>query len=65
LGVGCVTTSPTPVITRLKLRKEDEGSKVDPMLFKIMVGKLMYMTTTRLGIMYGVSMISMFMETSK
>ena len=27
----------TPVITRLKLRKEDEGSKVYPTLFKRMV----------------------------
>jgi hypothetical protein len=28
--------SPAPVITRLKLIKEDEESKVDPTLFKIL-----------------------------
>ena len=57
--------TPIPVITRLKLSKEDEGSKVDPTLFKIMVGSLMYLTTTRPDIMYGVSMISSFMKTLK
>jgi hypothetical protein len=36
--------SPTPVITRLKLSKEDKGSKVDPTLFKRLVGSLMYLT---------------------
>jgi hypothetical protein len=55
----------TPVITGLKLRKEDEGSKVDPALFKRMVGNLMYLTTTRPDIMYGVSLISRFMKTTK
>jgi len=55
--------SPTLVITWLKLNKEDEGSKVDPTPFKRMVGNFMYLTTTRLDIMYGVSLISRFMET--
>ena len=36
--------APTPIITGLQLRKEDEGSKVDPTLFKIMVGNTMYLT---------------------
>jgi hypothetical protein len=49
----------------LKLRKEDKGSKVDPTLFKRLVGSLMYLTTIRPDIMYGVSLISRFMETPK
>jgi hypothetical protein len=53
------------VITGLKLSKEDEGSKLDPTLFKILVGSLMYLTTTRADIMYKVSLISRFMETPK
>ena len=54
--------SPTPVIRGLKLSKDDEGSTVDPMMFKRLVGILMYLTATRPDIMYGVSLISRFME---
>jgi hypothetical protein len=57
--------APTPIITGLKLRKEDKGSKVDPTLFKRLVGDLMYLIATRPDIMYGVSLISKFMETIK
>jgi hypothetical protein len=57
--------SPTPVITKLKLRKKDKGSKVDPAVFKRLVGSLMYLTTTRFDIMYGVSLISRFMKNPK
>lgn len=46
----------------LKLSKEDDGSLVDPKLFKMMVGSLMYLTTTSPDIIYGVSLISRFME---
>ena len=58
-------TFPTPVIIGLKLRKDDEGSTVDPMLFKRIVGSLMYLTTTRPDFMYGVILISRFMESPK
>jgi hypothetical protein len=57
--------TPTPVIIGLKLSKEDKGSKVDPTLFKRLVDSLMYLTMTRPDIMYGVSLISRFMETPK
>ena len=40
-------TAPTPVITGLKLSKDDEGLTVDPTLFKRLVGSLMYLTATR------------------
>jgi hypothetical protein len=55
--------SPTPVIMGLKLRKEEKESKVDPTLFKRLVGTLMYLTMRRHDIMYGVRLISRFMET--
>ena len=45
-------TSPTPVITSLILSKDDNGSTVDPMRFKRLVGSLMYLTKTRLDMMY-------------
>ena len=58
-------TTPTPIITGSKLSKDDDGLTVDPMLFKRLVGSLMYLTTTRPEIMYGVSLISRFMESPK
>ena len=58
-------TTPTLVITSLKLSKDDEGSTIDPTLFKRLVGILMYLTATRPDIMYGVSLISRFMESLK
>lgn len=54
--------TPTPVLTRTKLSKEDKGSNVDPTKFKKLVGSLMYLTATRPDIMYGVSLISRFMD---
>ena len=57
--------TPTLVITGLQLSKDDDGSTVDPMLFKRLVGSLMYLIATRLDIMYGVSLILRFMESPK
>ena len=56
---------PTPVIIGLKLSKDDDGSTVDPTLFKRLVGSLMYLTATIPDIMYGVSLISRFKESPK
>ena len=55
----------TPIATGTKLSKEDDGSKVDPTMYKRLVGSLMYLTTTRSDIMFTVSLISRFMETPK
>ena len=57
--------APTPVIIGLKLSKDDEGSTVDPTLFKRLIDSLMYLTMTRPDIMYGVSLILRFMESPK
>ena len=47
------------------MSKDDEGSTVDPMMFKILAGSLMYLTATRPDIIYGVSLTSRFMEPPK
>ena len=57
--------APTLVITCLKLSKDDDESIVDPTLFKRLVGRLMYLKIARPNIMYGVSLISIFMESPK
>jgi len=57
--------TPTPIVSRTKLNKEDKGSNADPNLFKILVGNLMYLTTTRPYIMYASNSIPRFMESPK
>jgi len=51
-----------PIVLGTKLSKDDTGTKVDATLFKQVVGSLMYLTTTRPDLMYGVSLISRFMS---
>ena len=55
----------TPIATSTKLIQEDDGSKVDPTMYKRLVGSLMYLTTTRPDIMFVVILVSIFMELLK
>ncbi|XP_048228240.1 secreted RxLR effector protein 161-like [Ricinus communis] len=50
-----------PMVPGNKLSKQ-EGREADSTLFKQMVGSLMYITATRLDLMYGVCLISRFMS---
>jgi len=45
-----------------KLVKEDGSAKVDEAKFKSLIGCLMYLTTTKLGILNAVSVLSKFMH---
>ena len=46
-------TCTSPVAIGTKLSKDDEGSDVNPTLFKILVGSVMYLTTIGPDIMQG------------
>jgi hypothetical protein len=61
---GC-NPAETPIPLGTKLSKNDEGRTVDSTLYKILVGSLLYITTTRPNIMYAASLVSRFMESPK
>ena len=42
--------------TTLKLSKDENGVSVDPILYRIMIGSLLYLTASRLDIYYSVGM---------
>jgi hypothetical protein len=52
----------TPVECVIKLSKHEEGKMVDPTIFKSLVGSLRYLTCTRPDILYGVGLVSRYME---
>ena len=53
----------TPMECGIKLFKDDEAEKVDPTLFKSLVGCLRYLTCTRPDILYATGLVSRYMET--
>ena len=53
------------MVVGTKLNREATEKDFDSTIFKRFVGSLMYLTTTRPDIMYGVSLISRFMDSPK
>ena len=52
----------TPVESGVKLSKYEDGEHVDPTHFKSLVGSLRYLTCTRPDILFGVGLVSRYME---
>ncbi|XP_028110771.1 uncharacterized protein LOC114309257 [Camellia sinensis] len=52
----------TPVECGVKLTKHEDGENVDATLFKSLVRSLRYLTCIRLDILFGVGLVSRFME---
>ena len=55
----------TLVDCEIKLSRYDEGSNVDATYFKSLVGTLRYLTCTRHDILYGVGLVSRYIEKPK
>ncbi|KAM1936926.1 hypothetical protein ACFX15_014142 [Malus domestica] len=55
----------TPVAIGLKLSKEGEGEFVNSTMYKSLVRSLRYLTITRPNIVYGIGLMSWYMETPK
>ncbi|XP_072071940.1 secreted RxLR effector protein 161-like [Arachis hypogaea] len=52
----------TPVGEKFKLLREDKGGAVNLTYYKSLIGSLRYLTTTRPDIVFGVGLLSRFME---
>ena len=52
----------TPMEYEIKLSKHEEGNKVDPNLYKLLVRSLYYLTCRRPDILYTVGVVSWYME---
>ncbi|XP_022883367.1 uncharacterized protein LOC111400170 [Olea europaea var. sylvestris] len=52
----------TPEECNIKLSRYDDGAKVDPTLFRSLVGSLRYLTCIRPDILFGVGLVSRCME---
>ncbi|XP_020982453.1 uncharacterized mitochondrial protein AtMg00810-like [Arachis duranensis] len=52
----------TPIEEKFKLLREDKGRTVNPTYYKSLIGSLRYLTATRPDIVFGVGLLSRFME---
>ncbi|GKV25217.1 hypothetical protein SLEP1_g34687 [Rubroshorea leprosula] len=52
----------TPIVPGTKFTSEDGVAKIEPGLYRSMIGSLLYLSATRPDIMYSVSVLSRFMQ---
>ena len=55
----------TPMITGCKLSKNDESLEVDHTMYRSMIGRLLYVTTTRPDVMQAVGLVGRFQSAPK
>ncbi|GKC06287.1 retrovirus-related pol polyprotein from transposon TNT 1-94 [Tanacetum coccineum] len=60
-----VKSANTPVDTKKTLVKDTDGKDVDEHLYRSIIGSLMYLTTSRLDIMYAICVYARFQVTPK
>jgi hypothetical protein len=61
-GISGCNSCHTPMECRLNLGKKNDGTAVDAMLYRSIIGSLRYLVNTRLDISYAVGILSRFME---
>ena len=52
----------TPLVVNEKFMKEDESGEANALLYRIIVGSLLYLTTTRSNIIFVSNLLSRFMQ---
>ncbi|KAK8631507.1 hypothetical protein V6N13_028292 [Hibiscus sabdariffa] len=64
-GLENVKPQATPMCSSIKLDKDEEGKCVDSKLYRSMIGSLLYLTTSRPGIMFSVCLCARFQGNPK
>ena len=59
-GLKSSKTAKTPMSTTTKLTKDENGAKVDPTLYRSMIGSLLYLTASRPDLCYSVGVCARY-----
>ena len=59
-GIDNSKTKSTPMSTTIKLDKGEKGKKVNVKMYRDMIGSLLYLTASRLDIMFSVCLSARF-----
>ena len=54
-----------PISTGVKLGKDEDSKKVDGSMYRILIGSVLYLTKSRLDILFVVSLLSRFMHSPR
>ncbi|GKB59835.1 hypothetical protein Tco_0916021 [Tanacetum coccineum] len=65
LGLKDSKPTKTPMSTKIKLTKDDEADSADSSKYRGMIGSLLYLTASRLDIMFSVCLCAHFQENPK
>ncbi|KAF5458467.1 hypothetical protein F2P56_022494 [Juglans regia] len=65
VGLEDTSTIDTPMEVNVKYRKKEGDLLDDPILYRHLVGSIIYLTTTRLDISYAVHQVSQFMSSPR
>ncbi|XP_050897716.1 secreted RxLR effector protein 161-like [Lathyrus oleraceus] len=63
--MGSINSVRNPIVPGTILSKDEDDTEVDDMMFKQVIGSLMYLMVTRPDLMFRVSLMSRFMENPK
>ena len=59
-GIESVKAAATPMSTTIKLTKDDKSKEVDEKLYRDMIESILYLTASRLDIMFNVCLCARF-----
>jgi hypothetical protein len=64
-GMTKCKSMPTPMVMDLKKMNDVDSGEIDPLLYRQLIGSLMYLVNTRPDICYAVNVLSQFISQSR